>query len=121
MCHGTGAGDLDLDSGTTERFVQIEGPAVGQPYGWDVPYGSLAMAIDPFSALFLTLGITLAALAAVFGRRFLMSYADRKLLGPPWFFFNLLVIGMIMVLVVAKRRVVSGLLGSHVAWPRTSW
>ncbi len=74
-----------LASGTTEHLVQIEGPAAGQPYGWDVPYGSLAMALDPLSALFLTSALALAALAAVFGGRFLMSFADRKQLGAHGF------------------------------------
>ncbi len=88
-----------LAAGSSEYLVQADGPAAGQPYSWHVPYGSLAVGIDPLSALFLTSALTLAGLAAVFGGRFLMGYADRKLLGPPWFFFNVLVAGMICVLV----------------------
>ena len=87
-----------LTNGRTEYLLQTEGAAAGQPYSWDVPYGSLAMALDPLSALFLTSALFLAAVAAVFGGRFLLVYSDRKLLGAPWFFFNMLVAGMIMVL-----------------------
>jgi len=87
-----------LVTGNTEYLLQTEGPGAGQPYPWDVPYGSLAMALDPLSALFLTSALVLAGLAAVFGGRFLLAYSERKLLGAPWFFFNMLVAGMLMVL-----------------------
>ena len=68
---------------------------------WDVPYGAFALELDPLSAWFLASALALAAVAAVFGGRLLLEYRDRKWLGPPWFFFNLLVAGMTLVLVVA--------------------
>jgi formate hydrogenlyase subunit 3/multisubunit Na+/H+ antiporter MnhD subunit len=66
---------------------------------WDVPYGSFSVELDPLSALFLASALILALLAAMFGCRFLLAYRSWKLIGPPWFFFNLLIAGMIMVLV----------------------
>ena len=84
-----------LASGETEYLLQAD----GTPYAWDVPYGSFAVELDPLSALFLASALALAALAAIFGSRFLLAYRERKMLGAPWFFFNVLVAGMAMVLV----------------------
>ena len=46
----------------------------------------------------------LSAIAAIYGMPYMAQYADRKSLGAPWFFYNLLVIGMVMV-VVARNGV----------------
>lgn len=71
---------------------------------WQVPYGAFFIEIDPLSAWFLLPILGLSALAAVYGAEYLMAYREKKLLGAPWFFFNLLAASMVMV-VVARNGV----------------
>jgi hydrogenase-4 component B len=65
---------------------------------WNIPYGTFFLEIDPLSAFFLIPTFMLCAAAAIYGVGYLKSYADRKLLGPSWFFFNILIAGMAIVL-----------------------
>jgi formate hydrogenlyase subunit 3/multisubunit Na+/H+ antiporter MnhD subunit len=79
------------------------GPApFSQP--WDVPYGSLSLAIDPLSAWFALAILGLALLAAIYAAEYLTPYADRKNLGAAWWFYNLLVAAMAVV-VTARNGV----------------
>ncbi|MBF0476684.1 MAG: hypothetical protein HQK59_12820 [Deltaproteobacteria bacterium] len=66
---------------------------------WDVPYGSFFLQVDPLSAFFLLPILGLSAAAALYGAEYLIAYQSRKNLGGPWFFYNLLVAGMVMVTV----------------------
>ncbi|RJP19309.1 MAG: hydrogenase [Candidatus Omnitrophota bacterium] len=87
--------------------------------GWMVPYGSFSMEIDALSAFFLIPIFLLAALAALYGIGYLSAaaatpvscrqdaggtYLRKKKLGGVWFFYNLLVASMVMV--VAARNAV---------------
>jgi formate hydrogenlyase subunit 3/multisubunit Na+/H+ antiporter MnhD subunit len=65
---------------------------------WDVPYGSLFLELDPLSGFFLIPVFLLSALAAIYGAEYLEEYRGRKALAPPWFFFNLLVASMVVVI-----------------------
>ena len=65
---------------------------------WDVPYGSLFLELDPLSGFFLIPVFVLCALAAIYGADYLEAYRGRKALAPPWFFFNLLVASMVVVI-----------------------
>lgn len=67
-------------------------------YPWAMPCGSLSLEIDPLSALFLTPLLILTALASVFGAEYLKPWAQKKTLGAPWFFFNMLAFSMIAIL-----------------------
>jgi formate hydrogenlyase subunit 3/multisubunit Na+/H+ antiporter MnhD subunit len=71
---------------------------------WDVPYGSFSLELDPLSAFFLVPILSLSALAAIYGGRYLLEYRERKGLGAAWFFYNLLVASMVMV-VLARNGV----------------
>ncbi len=71
---------------------------------WDVPFGSFAIEIDALSAFFLLPILVLSGLAAVHGAEYLLAYRDRKNLGAPWFFYNLLIVSMLLV-VVARNAV----------------
>jgi hydrogenase-4 component B len=71
---------------------------------WAVPFGEFHIALDALSAWFLLPILILAAAAAVYGAEYLGSYRDRKSLGPPWFFYNLLVASMALV-VLARNGV----------------
>ncbi len=65
---------------------------------WDMPFGSFLVALDPLSALFLLPLLLLSILSALYGARYLKVEKETQAVGSHWFFFNLLVAGMIMVL-----------------------
>jgi formate hydrogenlyase subunit 3/multisubunit Na+/H+ antiporter MnhD subunit len=71
---------------------------------WDVPYGSFSVALDPLSAWFVVPILGLSGLAAIYGAEYLEAYRDRTSFGAPWFFFNLLVASMVLV-VLARNGV----------------
>lgn len=66
---------------------------------WSVPFGSFFVQIDSISAVFLIPILGLSAIAAVYGAEYLFAYREKKNLGIPWFFYNLLLIGMMLVVV----------------------
>ncbi|MFA5239560.1 MAG: proton-conducting transporter membrane subunit [Phycisphaerae bacterium] len=69
---------------------------------WSIPFGSFFVQIDALSAVFLIPIFGLSAVAAIYGAEYLLAYREKKNLGVPWFFYNLLLIGMALV-VVAKN------------------
>ena len=71
---------------------------------WDVPYGSFAMALDPLSAWFVVPILGLAGLAAIYGAQYLDADRMHKRPGVSWFFFDVLVASMILV-VLARNGV----------------
>ncbi|GLI34650.1 proton-conducting transporter transmembrane domain-containing protein [Desulforhabdus amnigena] len=83
-----------LLSGTVERLY----------FPWNIPYASFFLEIDALSAFFLIPIFVLGALAAVYGRRYMTSYGNHKSLGAFWFFYNLLIAGMVLV-VVARNGI----------------
>jgi formate hydrogenlyase subunit 3/multisubunit Na+/H+ antiporter MnhD subunit len=66
---------------------------------WDTAHGAFCVGLDALGAFFLLPVLVLSALAAIYGAHYLQSYRLTKNLSSPWFFFNLFVAGMIMVLV----------------------
>jgi len=66
---------------------------------WSVPLGSVTLGLDALSAVFVAPIGLVSALAAIYGREYLAAYAGRKKLGPAWFFYNLLVATMLVVVV----------------------
>lgn len=64
---------------------------------WAVPYGSFSLGLDALSAVFLLPIFALSAIAAVYGAQYLWSWRKRKNLGVSWMFYNLLTVGMAMV------------------------
>lgn len=76
-----------LRTGTTATFY----------HPWNVPYGSFFLQIDALSAFFLLPIFLLSALAALYGRQYMESTPGGKNLGAFWFFFNLLIAGMALV------------------------
>jgi len=67
------------------------------PLPWPVPNGAFVVGLDLLSAWFLMLVLIVPPLAAVFGVEFLKAYAPGKSLGATWFFYNLVIAGMMMV------------------------
>ncbi|MFI5460555.1 MAG: proton-conducting transporter membrane subunit [Isosphaerales bacterium] len=66
---------------------------------WDAPHGAFYVGLDALSAFFLLPVLGLSALAAIYGGSYLLPYRGRKSIGSSWFFFNLFVAGMVMVLI----------------------
>ena len=71
---------------------------------WQAPTQDLMLGMDPLSAFFLTPVLVLSALAAVYGRTYLLPYSPKKSLGGPTCAFAVLLAAMITV-VVARSTV----------------
>src|SRR5208282_2580552 len=84
--------------------VVLGGPAQSMRMVWDVPYGSFALQLDALSAFFLLPIFLICALAALYGTEYLETYRGRKALASPWFFLNLLVASMVVV-VLARNGI----------------
>lgn len=78
-------------------------PALSLRAPWDVPYGSLYVELDALSAFFLLPTFALSALVAVYGTEYLHHH-DAESAGASWFFFDLLVASMAVV-VVARNGI----------------
>jgi hydrogenase-4 component B len=83
--------------------VLISGTAISLKIPWQVPYGSFYVEMDSLSALFLLAIAVSCSTAAIYGCGYMISYKDRRL-GLPTFFFNMLAAGMAMV-VMARNGV----------------
>ena len=68
-------------------------------FNWAVPGGAFFIELDPLSAVFLIPILVLSAIAAVYGVEYLHPYREKKNLGASWFFYNTLLIGMMLVVV----------------------
>jgi len=65
---------------------------------WSVPFGEFFIELDSLTAWFLFPTLLLSALSAIYGVGYLRSWQGRRSLGPIWFFYCLLVLGMMLVL-----------------------
>ncbi len=78
--------------------VLTGGPIDQLRFPWLVPYGEFFIELDPLSAWFLIPTLFISALSAIYGVGYLRSWQSKRSLGPVWFFYNLLVLGMVLVL-----------------------
>jgi len=78
--------------------VLLGGPVERCHIPWPVPFGEFSIALDPLSAWFLIPTLLLSALSAIYGVGYLREWEKRRALGPVWFFYSLLVLGMVLVL-----------------------
>src|SRR5437868_4707442 len=67
------------------------------PFPWPIPNGSFVVGLDLLSAWFLLIVLIVPPLAAVFGVEYLKQWSPRQSVGGTWFFYNLVIAGMIMV------------------------
>ena len=69
---------------------------------WAVPAGALALHLDPLAAFFVLPIALLGASCAVYGAGYLKEEGEQRSLAPHWFFFNLLVAAMLLVVTAAN-------------------
>ena len=79
--------------------VLLGGPVEQLRLPWPMPFGEFFIELDPLSAWFLIPTLLLSALSAIYGVEYLQPWEGRRSLGPVWFFYSLLVLGMVLVLV----------------------
>jgi hydrogenase-4 component B len=84
--------------------VLLSGATESLRLAWNVPYGAFFVEVDALSAFFLIPIFGLSALTAIYGDEYLAAWRGKKSLGASWFFFNLLVASMAMV-VIARNGV----------------
>lgn len=95
------------------RFF-LSGQEVSFSSPLNIPYANFLVGMDGLSAFFLLPIFILSALAAIYGAEYLKPWHGKKPIGVSWFFFNLLVASM--VLVVISRNAILFLL----AWEMMS-
>ena len=78
--------------------VLAGGPALQFRHPWPVPFGEFFIQLDALSAWFLVPMLLLSALCAIYGVGYLRSSVKKCSMGPVWFFYCLLVLGMTLVL-----------------------
>ncbi len=96
-------------AGPAVAFLPVVPVLLGQPAAsfrmpWSVPYGEFFLEIDALSAFFLVPILLLSALAALSGSEAVRSDRERRHPGAHWFFYNLLVASMVLV-VLARNGV----------------
>jgi formate hydrogenlyase subunit 3/multisubunit Na+/H+ antiporter MnhD subunit len=102
LAAGSAAGALGCAIGLVPAVVALGSPATSLDLGWSAPHASLALGLDPLSAIFAVVIFALGLAASVFGAGYLRSHLGRRSLGAFLFFFDLLLASM--ALVVAARQ-----------------
>jgi formate hydrogenlyase subunit 3/multisubunit Na+/H+ antiporter MnhD subunit len=97
---GAGGGIVGATLGLVVAIrALLEGSTESIRQPWPLPFASFYVEIDALSAFFLLPVFLLSALCAVYGARYLLAWEKRKLLGPPWFFYNLLIASIVFVII----------------------
>ncbi len=68
-------------------------------FPWSLPFGSFYLKMDPLSGWFLLPILGLSIMAALFGTEYMAAWRDRPSAGGSWFFFNILIASMSLVVV----------------------
>jgi hydrogenase-4 component B len=79
--------------------VLVHGENLTLRIPWNMPMGSFSIGVDPISAFFMLPVLVLSSLAGVYGASYLKAWSGKKNLGSCWFFFNVLIASMVLVLV----------------------
>lgn len=86
--------------GLAGAFVALSGTGIPDiRLAWHVPYGEFHVGVDALSAVFLVIIFGLGLVAALYGAPYLLHYRKTKSLGAPWFFFNLLLSSMVLLVI----------------------
>jgi len=78
------------------------GKSLSYSASWSVPGGRFALQVDPLAAFFLLPIALLGLLCALYAAGYLRGHARPRALGAHWFFFNLLLAAMILVVTAAN-------------------
>lgn len=68
---------------------------------YPLPIGEIILTLDKLSALYLLPTLLVSALCASYGMSYLKNLGQKKHFGKHWFFFNFLIIGLILTFVAA--------------------
>lgn len=82
--------------------VLISGQVEGFVVPWAVPGAAFALQLDGLAAFFLLPLAVVGICCAVFGASYMREEGRHRALGPHWFFFNLLIASMILVVTTAN-------------------
>lgn len=82
--------------------VLTGGASLACDYPWAVPAGSFTLLLDPLAAFFVLPIALLAFLCAIYATGYLKDYPRPRGLGCHWFFFNILVAGLLLVVTAAN-------------------
>ena len=96
---GVGGAVAGCITGLIPAFtIMLGGGTESVRLNWNIPFGTFFMGIDALSAFFLIPTFILCAVAAIYGGGYLKAFAPEKSLGASWFFFNILIASMAIVL-----------------------
>ncbi len=117
---GCGAAVCGCILGLVPALVVLSSRAVENfSRAWDVPYGSFSIQIDGLSAFFLVVIFTVCGISAVYGSQCVPALR-RQQPGIAWFFYNLMVAAMAIVVVARNGALLATstlLLGVYVPPP----
>ena len=82
--------------------ILLGGPAESVHWAWNIPNGSFALKLDPLAAVFLVPTLLIAMVAGLYGAEYLKPYFGNKPIGVAWFFYNLLVASMVVVVLAGN-------------------
>jgi hydrogenase-4 component B len=85
--------------------VLTGGPSLSARWPWSWPFVSIALGLDPLSGVFLAVILILGAVTAVYGVGYLREMGTSGARAVAWFFFNLLLASMVLV-VLARNGLV---------------
>ena len=77
----------------------LHGEAESYRLAWNIPFGEFHVQLDALSDFFLVPIFGLAALSSLYGASYMMKHKTRRSLGTHWFFFNMFLAGIVLVVV----------------------
>lgn len=86
----------------TALRVLLNGGSLSFRLPWPVPGGEFALLIDPLAAFFILPIAVLSLLCALYACPDMRHEGHTRALGPHWFFFNLMVAAMLLVVTAAN-------------------
>jgi formate hydrogenlyase subunit 3/multisubunit Na+/H+ antiporter MnhD subunit len=86
----------------TALQVLLGGQSYQLSLPWPVPGGEFALLMDPLAAFFILPISVLSLVCALYAVPYMRQEGIRRSLGPHWFFFNLMVMAMLLVVTAAN-------------------